>query len=177
MDSINKQQPEHNREDLTGGAAVERIRNLAETAKTCFFCTNVAKGTHSSRPMSVQEVDENGNIWFLSASDSHLNQELMMDPAVRLYFQGSPHSDFMELTGTALISRDQKRIKELWNPIYKTWFTEGEDDPRITVIMVEPSTGYYWDNKHGHFVAGAKMLIGAMTGRTLDDSIEGTLSL
>jgi hypothetical protein len=50
MDSINKQQPEHNREDLTGGAAVERIRNLAETAKTCFFCTNVAKGTLARDP-------------------------------------------------------------------------------------------------------------------------------
>jgi hypothetical protein len=51
------------------------------------------------------------------------------------------------------------------------------DDPRITVIKVTPTEGYYWDNKHGNAVAGAKMMIGAMIGKTLDDSIEGKLDL
>ena len=27
-------------------------------------------------------------------------------------------------------------------------------DPRITVIKVTPSDGYYWDTKHGNAVAG-----------------------
>jgi len=68
-------------------------------------------------------------------------------------------------------------IKELWSFTLKTWFTEGENDPRITVIQVRPAEGYYWDNKHGNAVAGAKMLLGAVMGQTLDDSIEGTLRL
>jgi general stress protein 26 len=67
-------------------------------------------------------------------------------------------------------------IKALWKPILRTWFTEGEDDPRITVIAVTPASGYYWDNKHGDMVAGVKMAVGAAIGKTLDDSIEGTLS-
>ena len=58
----------------------------------------------------------------------------------------------------------------------KTWFTEGVDDPRITVIQVAPKGGYYWDNKHGNAVAGVKMLIGAAIGKTLDDSIEGRVA-
>jgi hypothetical protein len=37
--------------------------------------------------------------------------------------------------------------------------------------------GYYWDTKHGTAVAGIKMLIGATIGKTMDDSIEGTLKL
>ena len=36
--------------------------------------------------------------------------------------------------------------------------------------------GYYWDTKHGRAVMGLKMLIGAAIGKTLDDSIEGTLN-
>lgn len=125
--------------------------------------------------MAVQEVDDAGNLWFLSADDSHKNAELVRNPSVRLYFQGSAHSDFLMLDGTAAVSRDKARIKELWKPIMKTWFTEGQDDPRITVIKVSPSEGYYWDTKHGMAVAGVKMLIGAATGKTLDDSIEGKL--
>ena len=58
----------------------------------------------------------------------------------------------------------------------KTWFTEGEDDPRISVIKVAPLDGYYWDNKHGNAVAGVKMMIGAALGKTLDDSIEGRIT-
>jgi general stress protein 26 len=99
------------------------------------------------------------------------------DPTVTLYFQGSPHSDFMQLRGKAVISRERARIQELWEPILSTWFTEGIDDPRITVIRVTPTTGYYWDTKHGGMVAGVKMLIGAAIGKTLDDSIEGKLDV
>jgi general stress protein 26 len=176
MDSINQQQPEQNRADLRGAKAVEKLKQLVDKAETCFFCTSVTSGRSTgARPMSVQEVDEQGNLWFLSADDSHKNEELSGDPSVRLYFQGSAHSGFLTLNGSASVSRDKGRIKELWEPIVKTWFTEGEDDPRITVIKVTPTEGYYWDTKHGAAIAGAKMLIGAAIGKTLDDSVEGQL--
>jgi general stress protein 26 len=178
MDSINKNQPEDNHQDLRAGEAIDKIKELVKKAQTCFFCTHAALGeSGGARPMSVQEVDDQGNLWFLSPDDSHKNLELAVDPTVRLYFQGSPHSDFLQLNGRATISRDKAKIKELWNPIIKTWFTEGIDDPRITVIKVAPTEGYYWDTKHGTAVAGIKMLIGAAIGKTLDDSIEGKLKV
>lgn len=178
MDSINRNQPEQNHQDLRGQEAIAKIMELVKKAETCFFCTGASGGgSGGARPMSVQQVDDAGHLWFLSASDSHKNREISRDPAVKLYFQGSAHSDFLMLHGRADISRDQAKIKELWEPILKTWFTEGIDDPRITVIQVTPSEGYYWDNKHGNVVAGAKMLIGAAVGKTLDDSIEGKITL
>lgn len=176
MDSINKQQPEDNHEDLSGAKAVDKMSELIKEAQTCFFCTSERDGKVDARPMNVLEVDKQGNLWFLSASDSHKNHELQDNPNVRLFFQGSPHSEFLHLEGVATVSRDKAKIKELWKFVLKTWFTEGEDDPRITVIKVAPSHGYYWDNKHGNAVAGVKMLIGATIGVTLDDSIEGNLN-
>jgi len=176
MDSINQQQPEQNRADLTGAKAIEKMKELVDKAETCFFCTAATSNDSTgTRPMSVQEVDDQGNLWFLSADDSHKNQDLDRDPSVKLYFQGSAHSDFLTLSGRASISRDKAKIKQLWEPIVKTWFTEGQDDPRITVIKVTPADGYYWDTKHGAAIAGAKMLVGAAIGKTLDDSIEGHL--
>ena len=176
MDSINKNQPEHTRDDLRGPAAVAQIREIVGRAKNCFFCTAMPTGdTGGVRPMNVRQVDDAGNLWFLSASDSHQNAELALDPSVRLYFQGSPHSDFLVLSGRATVSTDRAKIAELWEPLIKTWFTGGVDDPRITVIKVEPGDGYYWDTKHGNAVAYVKMLVGAAVGTTLDDSVEGTL--
>ncbi len=178
MDSINRNQPEGNRNNLHGQEAVKKIRDIVEKAETCFFCTAVTVSDSSSaRPMAVRKVDDNGNLWFLSSIDSHKNDELKLDPRVRLYFQASPHSDFLELNGHASVSRDRGKIAELWEPVLKTWFTEGKDDPRITVVKVEPTEGYYWDTKHGNIVAGVKMFIGAAVGKTLDDSVEGRLDL
>jgi general stress protein 26 len=178
MDSINQNQPEENHADLAGADAIKKIQALVKQAQSCFFCTAVTTSdSHGARPMSVQQVDDDGTLWFLSADDSHKNQEIAINPLVKLYFQGSPHSDFLQLEGHAVISRDHAKIRELWNPIIKTWFTEGIDDPRITVIQVKPTRGYYWDTKHGKAVAMVKMAIGALTGKTLDDSIEGTLKV
>ena len=83
----------------------------------------------------------------------------------------------LHLTGTATVSVDKAKIKELWEPVLKTWFTGGLDDPRIRVIRVSVDGGYYWDNKHGDTVAGIKMMVGAALGKTLDDSIEGKLDV
>lgn len=176
MDSINKQQPEENMKNLQGAEAAKKIKELADDAQCCFFCTNIRMGqTIKTRPMAIQKADEEGNLWFLSANDSQKNEELESSPYVQLMLQGSKHSGFMTITGRASVSTDKEKIKELWEPLAKTWFTEGIDDPRITVIKVEPEEGYYWDTKHGGLVALAKMLLGAATGQTLDDSIEGRL--
>ena len=127
--------------------------------------------------MNVRQVNDEGNLWFMSAADSRKNEELALDLSVKLYFQGWKHSDFMQLDGYAPITRDKAKIKELWSPMVQTWFTEGMDDPRVTVIKVTPTAGSDWDTKHGNAVAAVKMMIGAALRKTLDDSVEWTLEV
>ncbi|MFC6096074.1 pyridoxamine 5'-phosphate oxidase family protein [Flavobacterium qiangtangense] len=176
MDSINQNQPEDNFKNLIGKEAIDKIKELAEKAGSCFFCTDIKTGKpFDTRPMAPEKIDDQGNFWFLSSSDSHKNEELEQDSSVQLLFQGSSYSDYLSIYGKAVISKDKAKIKELWDPMMKTWFTEGEDDPRITVIQVIPSEGYYWDTKHGMAVATVKRIFGAIKGETYDDSIEGNI--
>jgi general stress protein 26 len=178
MNSIDHEQPENNYKDLLGKAGIQKIKELIASAKTCLFCTSIRTGkAFTTRPMSVQQVDDDGNLWFLSASDSHKNAEIASDDHVQLLFQGSSYSDFLTIYGQAFISEDKNKIKELWEPIIKDWFTEGVNDPRITVIKVEPLEGYYWDTKHVQIVGLVKRVVGAATGKTMDDSIEGKIKL
>ncbi len=173
MNSIDQNQKEQNHKDLSDLDSVKKIKEIAKD-HTCFFYTSEgSKG--SARPMTVQKVDDEGNLWFLSAADSRQNKEIEQNSAVQLYFQQSQHSKFMHLYGHASISQDKKIIQELWTPFLKTWFTEGENDPRISVIKFTANEGYYWDVKHGNFIAGIKMLIGATIGKTMDDSIQGEI--
>jgi general stress protein 26 len=178
MDSKTSNHTDEGREDLREREAVKKIREIVKEAPVCFFATTVATGDSSgARPMSVRQVDDEGNLWFLSANDSHTNQELALDPTVRLYFQGSDYSDFLQLIGHGTISTDRAKIEELWSGMIQTWFTEGKDDPRITVIKVAPSEGYYWDTKHGTAVAGVKILMGALLRKKMDDSVQGKLEV
>jgi general stress protein 26 len=178
MNSINKEQLEENHQNLLGAEAIRKIKQLGEKAKICFFCTKInTSQSFSIRPMTLQEVDHEGNLWFLSASDSKLNREINADNHAQLLFQGSDFSDFLDIYGTVTITTDKEIIKKLWKPLFKDWFTEGENDPRITVLKIKPEDGYYWDTKNGEMVSFIKTIAGAIMGKTLDDSIEGTITL
>jgi general stress protein 26 len=178
MDSINKQQQEDNFKSIDGIEAIKKIKEIIGKSPSCFFCTDIETGKpFNTRPMSVQQVDDEGNLWFLSANDSNKNDEIKSDSFVQLLFQGSNYSDFLNLYGIATVSDDKEKIKKLWKPILKTWFTEGVDDPRISVIKVHPTEGYYWETKHNKAVGLIKRIAGAIAGKTWDDSIEGNLDL
>ena len=127
--------------------------------------------------MSTQEVDDSGNLWFLSDKDSTKNMEINDDDHVQLLFSGSAHSDFLSVYGKATILYDKEKIKELYEPIVKAWFKEGKDDPNISVIKVAPEEGYYWDTKHGKLVSLAKIMASMVTGKTMEDGIEGKIKL
>jgi general stress protein 26 len=178
MDATTPTTADAHHQDLIGEDAVHKIRDFVESTPGCFFCTNDAHGgPGDARPMTALQVDALGNLWFISASDSLKNQELAADPSATLYFQGAAQSEFLHLEGVATVSRDAAKLRELWSFTMRTWFSGGEQDPRITVIKFAPTYGYYWDTRHGRAVASVKMLLGAVLGKTMDDSIEGRLDL
>lgn len=82
----------------------------------------------------------------------------------------------MALIGEARIGTNPEKIKELWNPMLKIWF-DGPEDPNVTLIRVTPTDGFYWDTKSGKMIQMVKMLAGMVTGKKLDDSIEGKLGV
>jgi hypothetical protein len=75
MNSINENQPEQNHRDLVGPEAIKELKDIVKSAETCFFVTTTYSGASSgARPMSVREVDDQGSLWFLMASDSHTDR-------------------------------------------------------------------------------------------------------
>jgi general stress protein 26 len=127
--------------------------------------------------MSVQKVCDQGNFWFLSASDSDKNQEIAADSRVQIFISNTSNYEFLSVYGKATISRDREKIDEFWSDIAKAWFPEGKDDPRVTVIKVQPEQGFYWDTKDGKLVSMIKIAASAVSGKTLLEGVEGTISV
>jgi general stress protein 26 len=159
--------------NLSHAPAVEKIRELAKSARICMFGTLPERFPLAVRPMAVREVDEAGNVWFLSQRSSEKNLDIARDPRVQLIFTNAGDSEYLSLEGTATISDDRALREKFWTPIAKTWIHGGVDDPELTVICVRVTDGYYWDTEHGKAVALAKIAVGAVTGKTMDDSVEG----
>ena len=164
-------------ENLMAEKGIEKIKSLAEEADICLFCTNLSQRPINGRPMSTQEVDEEGNLWFLSGESSQKNMDILNDKNVQLFYSNKGHAEFLSVYGTAEIIKDREKAKELWKPLIKAWFTEGVDDPELTIIKVVPQEAYYWDTKHNRMVSLMKIVAGAISGKTMDDSIEGEIRI
>jgi general stress protein 26 len=162
--------------DLTGSEAVEKLQALINKNGICMFAT-VNNQRLQARPMTVQEVDAEGNLWLLSGMQSQKNQDIEADPAVELFFANVGDSEFLSVSGIAEISNDRQRIEKLWKPIAKAWFTQGKDDPSLTVIKVIPQDSYYWDTKHGKMVSMIKFAAAALSGETVDEGVQGRILL
>lgn len=163
--------------NLTNEKAVAKLKKLAEASRICMFCTDLTHTPFSTRPMSVQEVDETGNLWFLSSADSNKNFEIRQDESVQLLFSNVSDSEYLSVYGKAFIYKDKTTIEDKWSPLAKAWFTEGKDDPNLTVLRVQPEYVYYWDTKNGKMVSMLKIAAGAIIGKTMDDGVEGKLSV
>lgn len=176
--SNNSQNTKDHIKSLSGEEALKKLKELAKGAENCFFCTNIKTGLPLSvRPMSVLDVDDNGNLWFMSHNDSNKNEEIALDPFTHLFFQEHKNSGFLNIYGISEIVNDQAKIDELWNPLLKVWFQDGKDDAKISLIKVEPTDVYYWDTIHGEAIAFIKMAASIITGKTMDDSVEGKLEV
>jgi len=166
-----------NQKDLFSSEAIAKIKEMAEDIKTCMFCTELSLRPVPTRPMSVLEVDEQGNLWFLSSKNSNKNFEIKHDDEVQLIFAKNADAHFLSIFGKAVIYTDRARVEEVWTPIAKTWFEEGKNDPEATVIKVEPQDAYYWDTKDGKMISMLKMALGAIVGGVDDGGVEGRLNI
>jgi general stress protein 26 len=163
--------------DLLHTEGIKKMKELAESARICHFVTALEEKPLNSRPMATQEVDDEGNFWFLSKESSHKNSEIDDDPEVQLFYSNTGSSEYLTVFGYAEIIKDRAKLEELWSPFAKTWFTEGKDDPEISIIRVRPVDAYYWDTKNNKLVSLLKIATGAVTGKTMDDGIEGEIRL
>lgn len=162
--------------NLTANDAVEKIREIAKDANICMFVTDLSKLPLMGRPMATQEVDEKGNIWFMSDRNSDKNRDIEKDAQVQLFYSHTGNYEYLSIYGSAEIVNDRSKIEKLWTPMAKTWFREGKDDPNISLIKVTPEDAYYWDTKNNKMVSLIKFAMGALGFTPKDDGgVEGKL--
>lgn len=162
--------------NLYDDKAREKIKEIAEDVDFCMMVTNMDEKPLSAIPMSTKQVDDHGAIWFLSKNDSDHNRDIEKDSDVQLLYSGTSDMEFLSVYGEAFIDTNREVIKDLYSKADNAWF-DGEDDPSITAIKVNPKEAYYWDNGSSQMVTLFKLGMAAVTGDKQDIGNKGKLNV
>jgi len=163
--------------NLTAQEAIDKLKELIQNESICFFCTQLTQQPITTRPMTTQKVDDEGNIWFLSSINSDKNAEIAENRSVQLFYSSPSNFEFVSVFGSATILTDREKIYEMWTPFAEAWFKDGKDDADISLIKIAPETAYYWDTKNNKMISMIQMFVAMFTGSTPDDGVEGTLKV
>ena len=160
----------------TRQASVEKLKSLTENIDFCML-TTVNGGQLRSRPMSTQEMDESGELWFFTSDQTHKVDEIEADNRVNAAYSKPDDQVYVSVAGRAELVKDKKKIEELWNPILKAWFPDGLEDPTLALLKVSVEEAEYWDSPNSKIVQLYGFVKAVVTGKPAEGGEHGKVSL
>lgn len=135
---------------------IEKMRDLVGKIRVGMMTTVGENGQLHSRPMWIQQMDFDGQLWFFTRRNAQKSHELAKDGRVLIAFSDPEEGSYVSVSGRAELLHDPLKAKELWNPLYETWFSQGLEDPELVLIQVSVDQADCWDF-HGNQVVQVKM--------------------
>ena len=143
------------------------IQHFAELIKDNKFVMltslDTIDGSMHSRPMTLQQMEFDGDLWFLAGKSSEMVKQIRNNSMVNISSSNLKDFSFVSARGHAQVVKDSKKEKELWNPTYKAWFPEGLQDPDLCLIKVSVEAADYWESPSSkiiRLVGFAKAILG-----------------
>jgi general stress protein 26 len=158
--------------------STDQTRKVSELLKDQRFgmlTTTDPDGTLISRPMAMQEVEFDGDLWFFAARDSRKIQHLASHAQVNVAV-GS-NSSWVSLTGTGVVVTDAAKKRELWNSVVEAWFPDGPDDDGVVLLKVEADSAEYWDSPGGRLATALSFAKAKLTGEPYSGGKNETVDL
>lgn len=119
--------------------ALSTLKKIVESADVAMLATVTQQGHIISRPMKLQEVEYDGDIWFLTRTDTY--EDVIRSPFVNVIIADKSYAS---ISGTAEIVNAPEKIKEFWSKAYEVLFDLQVDDPKSALIKVKSNTAEYW---------------------------------
>ena len=141
-----------------------------ESDRTMMLGLDGAEDGHA-RPMTAQAEHEHGPIWFFTAKDNHLVQQLGhgSDRAIAT-FASKGHDVFATVHGHLSVDNDRATIDRLWNRYVAAWYEGGKDDPKLALLRLDTERAEIWLNGSS-LAAGVKILLGIDPKKDYKDNV------
>ena len=97
----------------------QKVHELIQDIKTAMLTTITEDGSLHSRPMTSQDMDEEGNLWFFTSDSTSQAHEVEEHHELNLAYVGIEDGSYVSVSGTGELVRDHVKAEELWNPALK----------------------------------------------------------
>lgn len=155
----------------TNQEAVETVKKLIDKIETAMLTTISAAGL-VSRPMQTQDIEFDGDLWFLTSKETDKYQELLKNPSVNVAYVDK---SYVSIRGTAELVEDIERKKELWSPRYEAYLGTTYEDPKVVLIKVNTEAAEYWET--GNTAKSVKQVLKKVVGKDDENEINKTVDL
>lgn len=133
-------------------AELTQLGKLVEDMRVCMLTSidgDAAETVMVARPMSPQEMCEQGAFWFLTDSNSTKLQHLQL---MNLAFSDEAEGIYVSISGHGEIITDCARLESSWTPFARPWFPDGVDSTNLALLKFVPHIAEYWDAPNGQMV-------------------------
>lgn len=141
-----------NKNNTKDEGKLENIRSLIDEAKVVMMATRLDKIPFSVCPMTLQEIDKQGDLWFFSSKESSHFADIEYDNRVQIIYSDEEKQKYLSIYGNATHIVDDQKRDELWDPLLTNWF-EGKDDPDLVLLNINIKNTYYWDTEEKKLVS------------------------
>jgi general stress protein 26 len=149
----------------TGKDDVKKLRKVIKGSPVGMLTTVANDGSLRSRPMATLKAPFDGYLWFFIRTGAPISGEIRENQRVNLSYAVPGEDRFVSVSGTASVSRDPVRVKELWSRGMKEWFPQGKKDPELAILRVRVEHAECWDPQSGAMAQMSGLLDAAIAGR------------
>ena len=143
-----------------------KVAELIKGERFGFLTTTTPAGTLTSRPMTLQEVEFDGDLWFFAERGADWLDHVGASPQVNVGIGSG--GTWVSLTGRAAVVDDVAKKKELWNGGVEAWLPQGPEDPSVVLVKVDGETAEYWDSPGGRLATAFSFVKAKATGQRID---------
>ncbi|WEF33372.1 pyridoxamine 5'-phosphate oxidase family protein [Pseudoduganella chitinolytica] len=144
---------------------LDDLTKRVKDVKFGMFTTSDDEHRMTSRPLTLQQIDEAGTMWFFVSDEEEFTTHLLNNPSVNVSFADVDDHLYVSIAGRASLVRDRAKMEQLWKPSVKAWFPEGLDDPHLALLEVQIQSAEYWDTGNSKMVSLFGMAKAAITGK------------
>jgi general stress protein 26 len=126
---------------------VRTVASMLQDQRLGVLTTVAPDGTLIARPMALQEVEFDGDLWFFAERGSRKLAHVAADPRVNVTVGSG--ATWVSVAGVAEPVDDTAKKRALWSAGVEAWLPDGPDSPQAVLLRVRAESAEYWDAPGG----------------------------
>lgn len=141
---------------------LETVTEIMRDTRVAVLTYHSPDGALVSTPMGTQDFETPATVWFITERATDKVHAIAADPRVNVSY--SSKAGWVSLSGTARLTEDRAKLRELWDASAGIFMSGGPEDEDNVLLEVSGVTAEYWESP-----GKVSMAIGLAKGLVSDD--------